>query len=913
MALYDKMNDRQKEAMLCTEGPLLIIAGAGSGKTRVLTHRIAWLIESGITDPWHILAITFTNKAAGEMRQRVDSLVKEGADQVWVATFHSTCVRILRRFIDRIGYENGFTIYDTDDQKTLMKQVFKDLRIDLRSFRERNVLAAISSAKNELIGPDAFAKEAVGYAEEKQAECYREYQKRLHKNNALDFDDLIMMTVKLLKACPDVLDYYRNRFRYILVDEYQDTNTAAANSVIRNNRGRRDKKLWTEQETGEKIRVMRFETAQDEADAVSSEILKASGGIRYSSFAVLYRTNAQSRLLEEKFVTKGIPYQLVGGVNFYQRREIKDVLAYLRTIANGSDDIAVRRILNVPKRGIGNTTADKIADFAAANGISFWQGLLDAPGAGIAGRADAKIRKFTDMIEEFRRKSADMPLDKLIAMVAADSGYTESLKEEGEIEAESRIENIDELISKAASYEAEGPDLSDRTEEGLPADLPLLNRFLEEVSLVADIDSLDEDSEKVTLMTLHAAKGLEFDEVYMTGMEDGLFPGNRSIDDPKELEEERRLCYVGITRAKRRLTMTSAKSRMINGETRWSNESMFVREIPEELKERAEDTYISKQVDMSEIQIKGTYLGNKVINCKDLSFWWEDKCYLSHFSYNFQRYERVGIVGRNAAGKTTFLNLITGKWNPSMGGQMTGVVDLGESLKIGYYHQAGMQFDPDQTVMDTVPSTHLLERFLFPHDMWMNPVSRLSGGERRRLYLLTILLQQPNFLILDEPTNDLDIVTLDILEEYLLEFKGSLIIVSHDRHFLDRLVDHLFVFCGDGVVKDFIGNYTEYRTFIKDYEAAQKAAQKEEKPRQTVIPSAAKESKKRKLTWKEQQELKALDEEIPRLEAEKADLEAKLSSGTLSATELQTASTRYGELQGIIDEKELRWLELSEI
>ena len=651
MALYDKMNDRQKEAMLCTEGPLLIIAGAGSGKTRVLTHRIAWLIESGITDPWHILAITFTNKAAGEMRQRVDSLVKEGADQVWVATFHSTCVRILRRFIDRIGYENGFTIYDTDDQKTLMKQVFKDLRIDPRSFRERNVLAAISSAKNELIGPDAFAKEAVGYAEEKQAECYREYQKRLHKNNALDFDDLIMMTVKLLKACPDVLDYYRNRFRYILVDEYQDTNTAqfrlvellagghrnlcvvgdddqsiykfrganienilnfeeafpgakvvkleqnyrsngnileAANSVIRNNRGRRDKKLWTEQETGEKIRVMRFETAQDEADAVSSEILKASGGIHYSSFAVLYRTNAQSRLLEEKFVTKGIPYQLVGGVNFYQRREIKDVLAYLRTIANGSDDIAVRRILNVPKRGIGNTTADKIADFAAANGISFWQGLLDAPGAGIAGRADAKIRKFTDMIEEFRRKSADMPLDKLIAMVAADSGYTESLKEEGEIEAESRIENIDELISKAASYEAEGPDLSDRTEEGLPADLPLLNRFLEEVSLVADIDSLDEDSEKVTLMTLHAAKGLEFDEVYMTGMEDGLFPGNRSIDDPKELEEERRLCYVGITRAKRRLTMTSAKSRMINGETRWSNESMFVREIPEELKERAD-------------------------------------------------------------------------------------------------------------------------------------------------------------------------------------------------------------------------------------------------------------------------------------------------------------------------------------
>ena len=340
-----------------------------------------------------------------------------------------------------------------------------------------------------------------------------------------------------------------------------------------------------------------------------------------------------------------------------------------------------------------------------------------------------------------------------------------------------------------------------------------------------------------------------------------------------------------------------------------------------ELKERAEDTYVSKQVDMSEMQVKSTYLGNKVINCKDVSFWWEDKCYLSHFTYNFQRYERVGIVGRNAAGKTTFLNLLTGGWNPSMGGTLDGIIDRGESLKIGYYHQAGMQFKPGQTVMDTIGDTHLLERFLFPHDMWMNPVERLSGGERRRLYLLTILKQQPNLLILDEPTNDLDIVTLDILEEYLLEFKGSLIIVSHDRHFLDRLVDHLFVFCGDGVVKDFIGNYTEYRTFIKDYEAQQKAAQKAASVASkgsSVIPSAAKESaakesKKRKLTWKEQQELKALDEEIPRLEAEKADLEAKLSSGTLSPADLQAASTRYGELQDLIDEKELRWLELSDV
>ena len=328
-----------------------------------------------------------------------------------------------------------------------------------------------------------------------------------------------------------------------------------------------------------------------------------------------------------------------------------------------------------------------------------------------------------------------------------------------------------------------------------------------------------------------------------------------------------------------------------------------------ELKERAEDTYVSKQVDMSEMQVKSTYLGNKVINCKDVSFWWEDKCYLSHFTYNFQRYERVGIVGRNAAGKTTFLNLLTGGWNPSMGGTLDGIIDRGESLKIGYYHQAGMQFKPGQTVMDTIGDTHLLGRFLFPHDMWMNPVERLSGGERRRLYLLTILKQQPNLLILDEPTNDLDIVTLDILEEYLLEFKGSLIIVSHDRHFLDRLVDHLFVFCGDGVVKDFIGNYTEYRTFIKDYEARQKVAQKPDKPVVERVKSPA----KRKPTWKEQQELKALDEEIPRLEAEKSDLEARLSSGTLSPAQLQEASTRYGELQSLLDGKEMRWLELSEI
>ena len=345
-----------------------------------------------------------------------------------------------------------------------------------------------------------------------------------------------------------------------------------------------------------------------------------------------------------------------------------------------------------------------------------------------------------------------------------------------------------------------------------------------------------------------------------------------------------------------------------------------------DIKERADDSYIQQKVDLSETKAASTYLGNKVINCKDVSFWWENKCYLSHFTYNFQRYERVGIVGRNAAGKTTFLNLITGGWKPELGGKLEGIVDLGESLRIGYYHQSGMQFKPGQTVLETVNDTHLLSRFLFPHDMLQNPVERLSGGERRRLYLLTILMQQPNFLILDEPTNDLDIVTLEILEEYLMEFKGSLIIVSHDRHFLDRLVDHLFVFCGNGVVKDFVGNYTEYRTFIKDYEAAQKKGDslgpkgprndKNVIPRNNnnVIPSEASVSpKKRKLSYKEQQELKSLEERLPALEAEKASLEARLSSGTLDAVALQEASTRYGALQEELDAAEMRWLELSEI
>ena len=649
MALQRNMNEKQREAMLCTEGPELILAGAGSGKTRVLTHRIAYLIGEKKVAPWNIMAITFTNKAAGEMRERVDQLVSHGAEQVWVATFHATCVRILRRYIDRIGFDNHFTIYDTEDQRTAMRQVLKEDSSGGIRLKEKAVLAAISAAKNELITPEQYQKEAAGWQEEKIAACYRRYQELLRRNNALDFDDLIGKTVELLTADAQVRESYQERFRYIMVDEYQDTNLAqfhlirlladkyknlcvvgdddqsiykfrganihnildfetafpgakvvkleqnyrskasilnAANAVIRNNRGRKEKKLWTEQTGGEPVRTLRFETAAEEAEAIASDIKMRARDGRYSGFAVLYRTNAQSRLLEERLIYHGIPYQLVGGVNFYQRKEIKDILSYLKVIANGQDDLAVRRILNVPKRGIGATTEEKAAAFAASEGLGFYEGLKRAASAGALGRAEERVKQFASLIEALRKKSETETLPELIQSVLSDSGYAASLKEEGEIAAETRMENIEELINKAVGFEQNSEDILPE-ESGLEeADsISRLSRFLEEIALVADIDRMDEESEKVTLMTLHAAKGLEFDEVYMAGMEDGLFPGNRSLDDPEELEEERRLCYVGITRARNRLSMTSARSRMINGETHWSRESVFLREIPDALKE----------------------------------------------------------------------------------------------------------------------------------------------------------------------------------------------------------------------------------------------------------------------------------------------------------------------------------------
>ena len=639
MSIYDTLNREQKEAVLHTEGPLLILAGAGSGKTRVLTHRIAYLIEEMGVNPWNILAITFTNKAAGEMRERVDKLVGFGAESIWVSTFHSTCVRILRRYIDRLGYDTNFTIYDTDDQKTLMKEVCKLLQIDTKMYKERNLLAAISSAKNECITPQEFELNAGGdFHQKKIASVYWEYEKQMRANNALDFDDLLLKTVQLLETQADILEYYQERFRYIMVDEYQDTNTVqfklisilarkyrnlcvvgdddqsiykfrganirnildfekvfpdayvikleqnyrstetilnAANAVISNNRGRKAKRLWTENGEGDKIRFAQLEDAYEEANFVARDIQKhVEEGMRcYGDHAVLYRTNAQSRTFEESFIARNIPYKIVGGVNFYARREIKDLLAYLKTIDNGRDDLAVRRIINVPKRGIGLTTINRVQMSASERGVGFYEALRTADMISGIGRAASKLESFMALMEHFKEQAKTMSISDLMQLVLDMTGYEEELKNEGQIEYEQRKENIDELLSKIATYEESCEDR------------PTLSGFLEEVALVADIDSLEEGSDYVVLMTLHSAKGLEFSEVYLTGLEDGVFPSYMSIStgDESDIEEERRLCYVGITRAQENLTLSCARRRMLHGETQYNNMSRFMREVPMDL------------------------------------------------------------------------------------------------------------------------------------------------------------------------------------------------------------------------------------------------------------------------------------------------------------------------------------------
>ncbi len=641
MSIYETLNEPQKQAVFQTEGPVLILAGAGSGKTRVLTYRTAYLIEEKGINPYHIMAITFTNKAAGEMKERICRMVEYGSEGIWVTTFHSTCVRILRRFIDRLGFASNFTIYDADDQKTLMKDILKRLQIDTKVYKEKSFLAAISSAKDELTGPLEFSKRAeeeCDYMKQKQALVYREYQQALKKNNALDFDDLIYYTVELFKTDPETLAYYQERFRYIMVDEYQDTNTAqfqlirlladkyknlcvvgdddqsiyrfrganiynilnfetyfpeatvikleqnyrstqnilaAANEVIANNRSRKEKRLWTANEEGGKIDFRQFETGYDEADFVAKNITEKvyRQGYQYKDCAVLYRTNAQSRLFEEKFIVSNIPYKIVGGINFYSRKEIKDLLCYLKTIDNASDDLAVRRIINVPKRGIGATTLSRVQEYAIANEISFYDALKKADDIPSIGKASAKIRPFVLFIQSMRSKLGMISLVELFEELLETTGYVSELEAEGTDEAAARIENIDELLSKITAYEE-------------AEDEPTLSGFLEEVALVADIDGLDEDSNYVVLMTLHSAKGLEFPNIYLTGMEDGLFPSYRSIlsETPTEdIEEERRLAYVGITRAKENLSITGARQRMLRGETQFHKVSRFVKEISEEL------------------------------------------------------------------------------------------------------------------------------------------------------------------------------------------------------------------------------------------------------------------------------------------------------------------------------------------
>lgn len=642
MSIYDTLNPPQKEAVFHTEGPLLILAGAGSGKTRVLTHRIACLMEEKGVNPWNILAITFTNKAAQEMRERVDKLVGMGAENIWVSTFHSACVRILRRHIDFLGFDNHFAIYDTEDQKTVIKEVCRRLNIDTKIYKERTLMAKISHAKDELISPEEMELNAGGdFNEKKIAAVYKEYQATLRKNNALDFDDLIVKTVELFQNCPDVLEYYQERFQYIMVDEYQDTNTAqfkfvsllaskyqnlcvvgdddqsiykfrganignilgfekafpgakvirleqnyrstenileAANRVIENNTERKPKRLWTENGAGDKVHFRQFLNGFEEAEYVVGEITKArrNGDCNYKDCAVLYRTNAQSRLFEEKFLLANVPYKIVGGINFYARKEIKDLLCYLKTVSNAKDDVAVRRILNVPKRGIGAATVSKVQDYAEYMQVSFYDALRVAEEIPSIGRSLSKINGFVDFIQSLRSKEEVYTVRELLEEVIRLTGYVDELRAEDTEEAKARIENIDELISKTEMYQ------ETMKAQNEPA---TLSGFLEEIALVADIDSVDPNQDYVLLMTLHSAKGLEFPKVFLTGMEDGIFPGYMTISsgDPSDLEEERRLCYVGITRAMKELTLTCAQQRMIRGETQFNRVSRFVREIPREL------------------------------------------------------------------------------------------------------------------------------------------------------------------------------------------------------------------------------------------------------------------------------------------------------------------------------------------
>lgn len=644
--ILQSLNPVQKEAASCTEGPLLILAGAGSGKTRVLTHRIAYLIEEKGVNPWNIMAITFTNKAAQEMRDRVDRLVEFGAESIWVATFHSSCVRILRRYIDRLGYDNHFTIYDTDDQKSVIRKAVKELDLDPKQYREGPLLGVISAAKNEMIEPQDFETQAGGdFRMCQEAKIYKAYQKTLIDNNAVDFDDLLLLTVRLLRENRDILEAYQERLRYIMVDEYQDTNSVqfelirllsgkyhnlcvvgdddqsiykfrgaditnilsfeetfpgakvvkleqnyrstnnileAANAVIANNAHRKEKHLWSENGEGKEVSFIHYETAYGEAEDVIDKIQTSvhMGKHQYQDCAILYRTNAQSRAFEEKCIKKSVPYRLVGGVNFYQRQEIKDILAYLKTIDSGRDDLSVTRIVNVPKRGIGQVTLNKLAVYASEHGMRLFQAMEQVEQISGIGKAADKIKGFVNQIMVFRALAKELDAAELIESILEQTGYLEELEKLEEDKAQAKQENLEEFQNKAADYYANHDEAA-------------LTDFLEEVALVADIDNMDSEADSLTLMTLHSAKGLEFPVVYMTGMEEGLFPSYMSMNsgDPGDIEEERRLCYVGITRAMQQLTLTAAKQRMVHGNIQYSAISRFVKELPQEKLDWKEETF----------------------------------------------------------------------------------------------------------------------------------------------------------------------------------------------------------------------------------------------------------------------------------------------------------------------------------
>lgn len=663
MGLLDELNDKQYEAVTATEGPSLVIAGAGSGKTKVLTHKIAYLIGEKAIKPWNILAITFTNKAANEMKERVKSLIGESATDIWMGTFHSICVRILRKTIDRIGFDTSFVIFDTSDQKTMIKKILKEQNLDDKIFTDKSVLYEIGHAKNEMLTPEQYAVRARGdFRKENIAEIYRLYQKRLKENNAIDFDDIINFTIQILLDHPDILEFYADKFKYVLVDEYQDTNKAqftlitllaskfgnitvvgdndqgiysfrgadisnilnfekdfpgtqiikleqnyrctqsvlnAANEIIKNNETKYEKKLWTSNEAGSLPKVYRGDNEYDEANYIISQInsLRRNEYYKYSDFAVLYRMNTQSRSIEDILRRENIPYKIIGGLKFYERKEIKDMIAYLRLIHNTADNLSLTRIINEPKRGVGKTSMEQVEQLANSNGISMYEVIKRADEFGL-NRVFGNTREFIAAIEELRTLKDSKLISDLMKETLQKTGYTKALEDENTIEAENRIENLNEFLTVAIEFEEQSADNS-------------LTEFLEGITLSSDLDGMEEAEESVTLMTLHSAKGLEFPAVFLVGMEEGIFPGYQSIGEPKELEEERRLCYVGITRAKEKLFMTCAKQRTIFGSTSFNAVSRFIKEIPANLLEGYEQLEEKPTQDFVEHSYEWNYGGAK--------------------------------------------------------------------------------------------------------------------------------------------------------------------------------------------------------------------------------------------------------------------------------------------------------------